>query len=381
MMPLAPYAADPGNSRGRLVAETHDALRTCFQRDRDRIVHSTAFRRLKHKTQVFISPEGDHFRTRLTHSLEVAQIARTISRALGLNEDLAEGLALAHDIGHPPFGHAGEDALDTVMRPFGGFNHNEQTVRTLTWLEHRYIPFRGLNLTWEMLEGIIKHNGPVDLGKYLFIAEINREWDLWPASYAGLEAQIASLADDIAYTCHDIDDGMRSGIFGIADLRTLPYFGDRLDGVLAAYPDAPPTLQVNHAIRALMTDMVLDLLTQTRCNLERHRPDTADAVRLASAPLAAFSAQLGDTLLKMKDFMHSRLYRHAQVNRAAVKSRRLLTELFTFFLENADCLPQDWRLPADVPKKKLARHIADYIAGMTDRFAMREYQRLLMIGD
>jgi dGTPase len=384
---LAPYACDPDSSRGRLHPEPEHPERSCFQRDRDRILHSAAFRRLKHKTQVFVYHEGDHYRTRLTHSLEVAQIARSIGRALGLNEDLAEALALAHDFGHTCFGHAGEEALDEAMQPYGGFDHNVQTLRVLTELEHRYADFDGLNLTWETLEGTVKHNGPVtgplatrkvQPGILNFSAKFDMELD----SYASLEAQIASLSDDIAYQNHDLDDGLRAGLFDIADIIEMPLVGPILQGLRKSHPDLDRSRLIHELVRRVINAMVTDLLTETRERLARQQPKSAQHIREAGAPTAAFSEQMMAHHKDLRAFLFERMYRHYLVNRMTSKARRVVHDLFELLFREPQCLPTEWRDHADAPQTpRTARVVADYIAGMTDRFALREYDRLFDIKD
>lgn len=372
----ASYACDPARSRGRLIAERDDPERSCFQRDRDRIVHATAFRRLQYKTQVFVVHEGDHYRTRLTHSLEVAQIARSLARSLKLDEDLAEAVALAHDLGHTPFGHAGEEALNAAMKPYGGFEHNEQTLRVLTRLERRYAGFDGLNLSWETLEGVVKHNGPLNQPRPDILAyDALQPLDLktWP----GLEAQVAAMADDIAYTNHDIDDGLRAGLFSYEEVAALPLAGPSFETARALYPDAEPARRVNEAVRRLMTFMISDLLMTTRQELERLAPADSDAVRAAGRAIVRFSDGLMDDLTAMRAFLFERMYRHYRVNRMTSKAKRVVRNLFDLFLAEPQTLPTFWRLQAQTVEGDLrARVIADYIAGMTDRFAVDEHRRL-----
>jgi dGTPase len=372
----APYASRPEESRGRLHPEPEHAMRSPFQRDRDRVIHSTAFRRLKHKTQVFVYHEGDHYRTRLTHSLEVAQIARSIGRVLGLDEDLAEALALAHDLGHTPFGHAGEEALNAEMAAFGGFSHNDQTLRILTRLEHGYAEFDGLNLTWEALEGTVKHNGPVSEPPPT-IAEYNLRHDLRLDTYAGPEAQVASLADDIAYNNHDIDDGLRAGLFAIADLKDVPLVGPMFHEVAQKYPGLDEPRLIHESIRRMIDRMVRDLVGETRSRLSDLRVKSADDIRALGRPVAAFSEAMRDNDRALKRFLYERMYRHSRVNRMSHKARRVVRELFQLFAAEPECLPSEWRAAAacgDAPVR--ARIVADYLAGMTDRFALDEHRRL-----
>lgn len=383
----APFACRPGDSRGRLYPEAESPTRTVFQRDRDRVIHSAAFRRLKHKTQVFVYHEGDYYRTRLTHSLEVAQIARSISRTLGINEDLAEALALAHDLGHTPFGHSGEDALHAAMAPFGGFDHNDQGLRILTRLERRYAEFDGLNLTWETLEGVVKHNGPLiassDADRSALPATIRAyevDHDLELHGQPSLEAQIAALSDDIAYNNHDIDDGLRAGLFSIEDLRDVDLVGPVFAEVGQRYPGIETPRLIHEAIRRMIDRMVTDLVAETRRRLAEAKPGHVDDVRGYGAPIAAFSEDMRVADRSLRDFLRVRMYRHYRVNRMASKARRIVGDLFTLYMAQPDCLPDEWQQscsPAD--KAGTARVVADYIAGMTDRFALHEHQKLFDI--
>ncbi len=380
--PLAPYACRPEESRGRLHREAESPSRTVFQRDRDRIIHSTAFRRLQYKTQVFVYHEGDHYRTRLTHSLEVAQIARGVSRSLGVNEDLAEALALAHDLGHTPFGHAGEDALSLTMKPFGGFGHNDQTLRILTKLERRYADFDGLNLTWETLEGTVKHNGPLTgpgAGKPVpaSIAEYVAGHDLELATWPSGEAQVAALADDIAYNNHDIDDGLRAGLFTVSDLDEVPLVGPVFREVTELYPGLEGARLIHEAIRRLINRMVGDLVAETRRRLQAARIKDVAGIRHHGAAIVGFSETMQAHDRALKAFLFERMYRHYRVNRMASKARRIVTELFDLLLNEPQCLPTEWRQDAGAAgDAKTARVVADYIAGMTDRFALDEHYRL-----
>jgi dGTPase len=385
---MAAFACDARASRGRRYKEPESALRTAFQRDRDRIIHSTAFRRIKDKTQVFVYHEGDHYRTRLTHSIEVAQIARTIARALAVDEDLAEALALAHDLGHTPFGHAGEEALDAAMQAYGGFDHNAQTLRILTRLEHRYAEFDGLNLTWETLEGVVKHNGPL-IGAHApakplaaAIVEYNAAHDLALDTWPGLEAQIAALADDIAYNNHDIDDGLRAGLFTVADLAPVPLAGEALAAVRTRYAGIAEDRLVPEAIRRLIDRMVADLLEETRGRLAAARPASADDVRRAGKPLVAFSAAIGHETQGLRRFLFERMYRHERVTRSTDRAKELVRALFERLYAEADLLPPEWASQARAATAaRRARLVADYIAGMTDRFAITEHARLFTTDD
>ncbi len=377
----APYAEHPARTRGRLHPEGESATRTAFARDRDRVIHCSAFRRLKEKTQVFVAHEGDHFRTRLTHSLEVAQIARSTARALGLDDDLAEGVALAHDLGHPPFAHAGEDQLKACMEPYGGFDHNVQTFRLLIRLERRYPQFEGLNLCWETLEGVVKHNGPVadriDTPAFAPILAFNREMDLELDTYASAEAQVAALSDDIAYNNHDVDDGLQAGLFGIDDLLDVPLIGPVLRGVLADWPGLEPRLTRLEAVRRMIGVMVGDVLAETRARSAAGAVASASDVRRLGRPLVAFSPLLFEDLKQLRAFLHERMYRHHRVNRTRSAARRILRELFALYMAESDVMPPAWfGRTQGVDETKRARAVCDYIAGMTDRFAIEEHRRL-----
>jgi dGTPase len=375
--PLAPYASRPEESRGRLHPEEESASRNVFQRDRDRIIHSTAFRRLQYKTQVFIYHEGDHYRTRLTHSLEVAQIARSISRSLGLNEDLAEALALAHDLGHTPFGHAGEDALAAAMEHFGGFRHNDQTLRILTRLERRYAGFDGLNLTWETLEGTVKHNGPLAPPISGTIADYVARHDLELATWPSAEAQVAAMSDDIAYNNHDLDDGLRAGLFALRHLADVPLVGPMLAEVRKLHPDIDDGRLIHESVRRLIDRMASDLIAESRRRLAASRIRAVAEIRALGAPVVAFSDAFSHEAKGLRDFLFERMYRHYRVNRMASKARRVVQELFQLLLAEPECLPTEWRLQAaGAGAPATARLVADYIAGMTDRFALDEHRRL-----
>ena len=374
---LAAYACRPEESRGRLHAEPESATRTVFQRDRDRIIHSSAFRRLQYKTQVFVYHEGDHYRTRLTHSLEVAQIARSIARQLGLDEDLAEALALAHDLGHTPFGHAGEDALDAVMRPFGGFAHNDQTLRVLTKLEHRYADFDGLNLTWETLEGTVKHNGPITGVLPATIADYVTRHDLELSTWPSAEAQVAALSDDIAYNNHDIDDGLRAGLFTAADLAPVPLAGPIFAEVANSHPGLDAARLIHEAIRRMIDRMVSDAVSESRRRLGGSDAKSAAEIRALGRPVIGFSAAMREHERALRAFLFDNMYRHYRVNRMASKARRIVQEMFQLLLAEPQCLPTEWRHHAGGPaSRETARVVADYIAGMTDRFALDEHYRL-----
>ena len=373
----APWAVRPETRRGRLHPEPDGPTRTAWQRDRDRIVHSSAFRKLQYKTQVFVNHEGDFFRTRLTHSLEVAQIARSIARALGLDEDLAEALALAHDLGHPPFGHAGEEALHAAMKPFGGFDHNAQSLRVVTVLEIRYAGFDGLNLTWETLEGLAKHNGPLHRPPG-FVSDYNARYDLRLHTFASAEAQVAALADDIAYHTHDLDDGWHAGLFDRADLSHLPVVSAALAEAATASLDVSPPRLRHETIRRVIDSLVRDVLGETRRRLEALAPQTADDIRNAAAPVVAFSPPMAEANRIIKEFLFGRMYRHWRVNRMSSKARRLTGELFALLHAEPGLLPDDWRGRAGEAggTARAATVVTDYIAGMTDRYAGNEHRRL-----
>jgi len=388
--PRARFACRPENSRGRFYPEPEGATRTCYSRDRDRIVHSAAFRRLKHKTQVFVQHEGDYYRTRLTHSLEVAQIARSIARVLALDEDLAEALALAHDIGHPPFGHAGEAALDACMKSFGGFDHNAQALALVTRLEHRYAAFDGLNLTWEMLEGLVKHNGPLlskDKPRSSLseaIAAFNAQWDLELESQPGLEAQVAALSDDIAYTNHDIDDGLRAALFAPDEMFDAPLAGPIFRELTNRNSGFEPDLELGRLIgegsRRLITALADDVIAETGRRLAEARPGSAAEVRAQAAPLAAFSPAMTKDLADLKGFLFRRMYRHPRVMAAVDKARTLLTELFGALAAEPALMPPDWSAGCGKGgTREAARAVCDYVAGMTDPFASQEHARIFHI--
>jgi dGTPase len=379
------YASHPGKSRGREHPEPESATRTAFQRDRDRIIHSTAFRRLKHKTQVFVYHEGDHYRTRLTHSLEVAQIARSISRALGLDEDLAEALALAHDFGHPPFGHVGEDQLAECMAAYDGFDHNAQTLRIVTKLERRYAEFDGLNLTWESLEGIVKHNGPVItsdridalhaiIQNYININML--DLNLYPSA----EAQVAAISDDIAYNNHDIDDGLRADLFAVEDLRPLPLVGDVFQDVMTRYPGLELSRLVHESVRRLISLMIEDVIAETRRRAAQSNPQTANDVRTLGSALVGFSGSMAHHDRELKSFLKKGMYEHYKVTQMRTKVRRVLADLFSLFIQKPETLPPFWRAQCCTPESDAtARVVCDFIAGMTDRFAFEEHQRLFTL--
>jgi len=388
--PRSVYACDPEHSRGRLFAEPPSKTRSPFRRDCDRVIHSTAFRRLKHKTQVFVFHEGDHYRTRLTHSLEVAQIARALARQLGLDEDLTEALALAHDLGHPPFGHAGERALDACMQAHGGFDHNAQTLRVVTSLEHRYPEFDGLNLTWETLEGIVKHNGPLversgaAVGRYRDhgipsgISDYTRTYDLELWSFASLEAQVAAIADDIAYDAHDIDDGLRAGLFTVDDLKIMPLTADIIADIAGHYPDLDDDRRGAELVRDLISYLIGAVVSESRSRLQAARPNSVDDVRNHGEVLMAFSPGAAQAEAEIKAFLKQKMYRHPRVMHIMGDAEQILFDLFARYQKVPGDLPPEWLPPgaeAEMETER-ARRIGNFIAGMTDRFALTEHQRL-----
>ncbi|WP_299350330.1 deoxyguanosinetriphosphate triphosphohydrolase [uncultured Shimia sp.] len=374
----APYASDPMTARGRRVAEEESTFRSCFQRDRDRIIHASAFRRLKHKTQVFVEHEGDYYRTRLTHSIEVAQVARTISGALGLNPELTEAIALAHDLGHTPFGHTGEDALDALMQPYGGFDHNAQAIRIVTSLERHYAGFDGLNLTWETLEGIAKHNGPVVGDLPYALSDYNALHDLELDTYASAEAQVAALADDIAYNNHDLHDGLRAGLFSEADITDLPIIGQAYADVDSRYPDLDPVRRRHEALRRVFGVMVADVIDTSQALLTQSDAKSVEDIRAYGAPVIQFSPSLWRDLRQIRDFLFTRMYRAPAVMEKRAEVTTVVEDLFPLFLNQTDLLPNQWQpdIAAAPDKTHVARIVSDYLAGMTDRYALQEHERL-----
>jgi len=383
--PRAAYASVPGASRGRLYPEPASPTRNDFRRDCDRIIHSTAFRRLKHKTQVFVFHEGDHYRTRLTHTLEVQQIARSIARALGLDEDLAEALALAHDLGHPPFGHAGETALDQCLKESGGFDHNAQALRVVTMLERRYADFDGLNLVWETLEGLVKHNGPLtdragkaaghysETGLPHAIKDYSARHDLLLWSFASAEAQAAAIADDIAYDAHDIDDGLRAGLFSLDDIAEVSFVGGILRKIKELHPSLEPVRTAHELVRKLITWMIEDVISESQRLLDTIKPFDVAAVRAAGAPVIAFSSSMAEAEKSIKDFLRPRMYRHTRVMDVMGQAQDVLRDLFAHYTAHPSDLPDEWR--SDAKGDESARRIGDFIAGMTDRYALAEHAR------
>lgn len=375
-MTLAPYAADPARSRGRRFPEPKPLYRSEYQRDRDRIIHSTAFRRLEYKTQVFVNHEGDLFRTRLTHSLEVAQIGRTVARSLALNEDLVEAISLAHDLGHTPFGHAGQDALNASMRDFGGFEHNLQSLRVVDELEDKYAGFHGLNLSFETREGILKHCSLLNARQ---LGDVGERFIL--GHQPGLEAQLANIADEIAYNNHDVDDGLRAGLISLEELREVPLFRRHYDSVRQNAPQVSTKQQRHETVRCMINELVCDLTENTRSRLQSLAPDDPETIRACPEPLVGFSEGVGEDNLQLKRFLREHLYRHHRVHRIMVKAQRVIHELFRVMLDDPRLMPPEFfdrarDLEAHSGKIGRARVAADYIAGMTDRFAIDEFERL-----
>ncbi len=382
----APYAERPDQTRGRRFPEAPSRTRTPFARDRDRIIHATAFRRLKEKTQVFVAHEGDHYRTRLTHSLEVAQIARSLAHALGLDADLAETVALAHDLGHPPFAHAGEDELQLQMADHGGFDHNVQSFRVVTELEKRYPLFEGLNLSWETVEGVIKHNGPVlhrlDEPAWAAVRPYRPggDWDLRLDTFASLEAQCAAIADDIAYNNHDVDDGVQAGLFTLAELDAVPIIGPTLNAVRRDFPGIDERMLRIEAVRRMIGVMVEDVLNETARRIADDRVASVEDVRLAERTLVQFSDPMMADLGVLRRFLFERMYRHYRVNRTRSQARRVLSQLFQLFMAEPEVMPPEWGLPAMTDDRTArARAVCDYIAGMTDRYAIEVHQKLFSL--
>lgn len=374
----AAFSCDPQMSRGRLFSEGLSSFRSPFQRDRDRIIHSSAFRRLKHKTQVFVEHEGDYYRTRLTHTIEVAQVARTIAGVLGLDTDLAEAIALAHDLGHTPFGHTGEDALAALMTPYGGFDHNAQAMRIVTKLERHYAEFDGLNLTWETLEGLAKHNGPVTGPLPLALDEVNTAWDLELSTYASAEAQVAAIADDVAYSHHDLHDGLRSGLFSEDDLKELPVTGPAFAEVDTLYPGLEKMRRRHEALRRVFGRMVEDVLAVAQNRLAAAQPKSAEEIRALGGTVIRFSKPMFQELKVVRSFLFARMYRAPSVMIEREKVTTVINDLFPLFMQKPTLLPENWRseIALATDETALARLVADYVAGMTDRFALQEHKRL-----
>lgn len=374
----APYASDPARARGRRVQEEESSFRSCFQRDRDRIIHSSAFRRLKHKTQVFVEHEGDYYRTRLTHSIEVAQVARTISGALRLNEELTEAVALAHDLGHTPFGHTGEDALHSLMVPFGGFDHNAQAIKIVTDLERHYAGFDGLNLTWEALEAIAKHNGPVIGDLPYALAEYDAEHDLELGTHASAEAQVAALADDIAYNNHDLHDGLRAGLFTDDEIAQLPIIGAAYSDVDIRHAGLDPNRRRHEALRRVFGVMVSDVIETSRARLAASGATSVEDIRHLGSPAVVFSAALWSDLKQIRSFLFTRMYRAPSVMTKRAEVTAVVEDLFPLFMSDPSQLPQQWQSElVGADQTTLARKVSDYISGMTDRFALQLHKRLV----
>ncbi|MBX9618028.1 MAG: deoxyguanosinetriphosphate triphosphohydrolase [Hyphomicrobiales bacterium] len=382
------FSASSQAGRGRLITEPASPTRGDFQRDRDRIIHSTAFRRLKDKTQVFVYDEGDHYRTRLTHTIEVAQISRALARSLGMDEDLAEALALAHDLGHPPFGHSGEDALSACMATYGGFDHNAQALRIVTRLERRYATYDGLNLTWEMLEGLVKHNGPLTardrtpIGRYQAglpygVSDYAGIHDLWLWSWPSAEAQGAAIADDIAYDAHDVDDGLRAGLFTLDDMAQVPLVKDILQQVDDKYPGLENQRRAYEVVRRVITRLIEDVIVESQLRLTGVTGEGADAIRRHDAPVIAFSAAMAQAESELKTFLYHHMYRAGPVMAVRRRAEDAVSRLFLRYMDDPQALPTAWRLAhgGSDPATR-ARHVCDFVAGMTDRFALQEYVRL-----
>lgn len=384
-LPMAIYASRPDQSKGRLHEENESATRTPFQRDRDRIIHSSAFRRLKYKTQVFVYHEGDHYRTRLSHTLEVSQIARSIARALMVNEDLAEAVALAHDLGHTPFAHIGEDFLKECMEPYDGFEHNDQSLRVLVKLERKYPGWPGLNMTWETLEGIVKHNGPVILkeGEKLptTLKDVQTQTDLRLNTYASIEAQVAAIADDIAYNNHDVEDGLRAGMFRLEELEDLSLMGPIIAQVKKDWPEISEHYIIQETIREMIGAMVTDVLTETKKRLEALNPQSAEDIRMADQQTVEFSPAMYTQVEELRAFLLKRMYKHYTVNRIRIKVEKIIPDLFNVFMKHYKLLPDHWQIRVEeagglIDNVAQARIVCDYIAGMTDRYAIREHEKI-----
>lgn len=380
-MPLASYACKPEESLGRVYKEPESRHRTAFQRDRDRIIHASAFRRLKYKTQVFVYHEGDHYRTRLTHTLEVAQITRTLARSFMVNEDLAETIALAHDLGHTPFAHIGEEYLQKCMENFGRFEHNDQSLRVLTTLERKYPKWNGLNLTWETLEGVIKHNGPLKGEPHIAARELQEKMDMRFDTYASMEAQVAALSDDIAYNNHDVEDGIRAGLFTIEDLEVIPLLARVIAQVRENYPGIAQRYLIQEVKRDMIGVMVDDVLSETKKHLSQVKPESPNDIRLAGMQIVSFSSDMFEEVRKLRKFLYNRMYRHYTINRIWLKVERIVGDLFQAFHKNYQLLPDNWQQRVEEAggvedERVRARIVADYIAGMTDRYAIREHERL-----
>jgi dGTPase len=375
---LAPYACKPSATKGRIYPQSVMDPRNPFQRDRDAIIHSVAFRRLKNKTQVFFVHEGDHFRTRLTHTLEVTHVARNLARSLRVQEDLAEAVALAHDLGHPPFGHTGEDALDQCLKEYGGFDHNDQSMRVVTHLERRYAQYNGLNLSWEVLEGLAKHNGPITKRPLpATIAEIDHQFDLRLGTWASLEAQIGNLSDDIAYNNHDIDDGLRAGFFTVEDLYDLPIVGTIAQDVFTRYGDRDRSIQSYEIVRAFFGLLAADVLAETQKNLQYLKPQHPDEIRMADRAMVSFSDPMLEVVTSVRKFLSLRMYSHETVQAVRRKVTGIVLDLFKHYMDKPTDMPLSWQQALEGQNvENQMRIVTDYVAGMTDSFAMKEYARI-----
>ncbi|MDX1916600.1 MAG: deoxyguanosinetriphosphate triphosphohydrolase [Rickettsiaceae bacterium] len=378
---LAPYATDPSKTKGRVFQENATPYRNEFQRDKDRIIHSNTFRRLQYKTQVFVNHEGDHYRNRLTHSIEVASIARSIARDLNASEDLAECIALGHDLGHSPFGHAGEDELSACMKNYGGFCHNAHAIKLLTKLEKRYCSYEGLNLTWEVIEGIAKHNGPITGDIPIAITEYDGEHSLNLHEYSSLEAQIAALSDDITYNCHDLEDGIRANMFDIQDLLSLSSLEKIVENIMSKYPRLEKGRQMFEIVRELAHVFIEDLLYTTKENIKNYNIKTDEDVRKLGKPLASFSSKVLKLIEEIRFFLKTRVYQNHRVILTRYKCKKVVRELFNLYFNNPECMPLEWRLRAEEGEYEKARAIADFIAGMTDRYAIEKYNALFSLGN
>lgn len=373
---LASYATDPAKSRGRLYKENPTPYRNEFQRDKDRLIHSNIFRRLQYKTQVFINHEGDHYRNRLTHSIEVSSIARSVARDLGGSEDLAECIALGHDLGHTPFGHSGEDALDECMKDYGGFCHNAQAIKLVTELEKRYASYEGLNLTWEVIEGLAKHNGPITGNIPIAITNYDKEHKLDLDQYSSLEAQVAALSDDVTYNCHDLEDGIRANMFEIEELADIDYLKEITQNVLSKFPRIEKSRKIFEVIRELAHVLIEDLLAKTRSNLKEYNIQTSDQIRLLGKPIVDFSPEVLKMITQIRAFLKQKVYMHNRVVLLTYKCKKIVIELFNVYFANPECMPLEWQIRAQGDDAKKARAVADYIAGMTDRYAIKQYNAL-----
>lgn len=371
---LASYASRPENTRGRRFFELPDLYRSCFEKDRERIIHSNAFKRLEYKTQVFVNHQGDHYRNRLIHSIEAANVARIIARKLSLCEDLAECIALSHDLGHPPFGHSGEAALNECMREQGGFFHNDFTIKLITQVERMYTAFDGLNLSWEIIEGVAKHNGPIssydESGASVF--NYNKEVDLQLNTYPSAEAQVASISDDIAYNSHDLEDGIRAGMFSIEDVCSIEFFKKNIAEIKIQFPNINSHMLIYESVRLFTKTLVYDVIEQSSNNIHNNQLNTPDDIRKFNGPVVAFSPAVGKILQEVRSFLEQRFYGHRRIVIESFKASKIIKDLFNLYMENSACMPVEWQ--KYIKGQNKARVVADYIAGMTDRYAIREHQ-------